>query len=126
VKRKEEKRRYPAVFILQLTVETMCGKNKGNSEEFPLLHYVSNFSRRGDVGSHHYAFELRSRKDVDELFAFVQKLGARIVDPPDEYYKNYYAASFLDPDGLKLEGMKYGKIKKKQEKSRKTTKSGKK
>jgi catechol 2,3-dioxygenase-like lactoylglutathione lyase family enzyme len=64
--------------------------------------------RIGDVGLHHYAFELRSRKDVDELQAFVRKLGATIVDPADEYYDDYYAVFFLDPDGLKLEGMKWG------------------
>jgi hypothetical protein len=29
-------------------------------------------------------------------------------DPADEYYDDYYAVFFLDPDGLKLEGMKYG------------------
>ena len=33
---------------------------------------------------------------------------ASIVDPADEYYDDYYAVFFLDPDGLKLEGMKYG------------------
>ena len=32
-----------------------------------------------------------------------------IVDPAGEYYDNYYAVYFLDPDGLKLEGMRYGK-----------------
>lgn len=64
--------------------------------------------RIGDVGLHHYAFELRSRKDVDELQAFLKKLGATIVDPPGEYYDDYYAVFFLDPDGLKLEGMKWG------------------
>ena len=64
--------------------------------------------RVGDIGFHHYAFELESRKDVDELQAFVKKLGARIVDPADEYYDDYYAVFFLDPDGLKLEGMKWG------------------
>ena len=64
--------------------------------------------RIGDVGLHHYAFELRSRKDVDELQAFVRKLGATIVDPAGEYYDDYYAVFFLDPDGLKLEGMKWG------------------
>ena len=64
--------------------------------------------RIGDVGLHHYAFELRSRKDVDELEAFVRKLGASIVDPAGEYYDGYYAVFFLDPDGLKLEGMKWG------------------
>lgn len=64
--------------------------------------------RIGDVGFHHYAFELESRKDVDALQAFVNKLGATIVDPADEYYDDYYAVFFLDPDGLKLEGMKWG------------------
>ncbi|HEX2216852.1 MAG TPA: VOC family protein [Xanthobacteraceae bacterium] len=64
--------------------------------------------RTGDVGFHHYAFGLRSRKDVDAVGAFVETLGATIVDPPGEYYDDYYAVFFLDPDGLKLEGMKYG------------------
>jgi catechol 2,3-dioxygenase-like lactoylglutathione lyase family enzyme len=64
--------------------------------------------RIGDVGFHHYAFELRSRKDVDALQAFLKELGAAVVDPADEYYDDYYAVFFLDPDGLKLEGMKYG------------------
>jgi catechol 2,3-dioxygenase-like lactoylglutathione lyase family enzyme len=63
----------------------------------------------GNVGFHHYAFQLRSRKDVDELQAFLKdELGADIVDPAGEYYDDYYAVFFLDPDGLKLEGMKYG------------------
>lgn len=64
--------------------------------------------RLGDVGLHHYAFQLRSRKDVDELQAFLREAGATIVDPAAEYYDDYYAVFFLDPDGLKLEGMKYG------------------
>lgn len=62
----------------------------------------------GDVGLHHYAFELRNRKDVDALQAFLEEAGVRIVDPADEYYEDYYAVFFLDPDGIKLEGMKYG------------------
>ncbi len=37
--------------------------------------------RIGDIGFHHYAFELRSRKDVDALQAFLEKEGATIVDP---------------------------------------------
>lgn len=64
--------------------------------------------RTGDVGFHHYAFELQSRAEVDELQTFLQSVGATIVDPAAEYYEDYYAVFFLDPDGLKLEGMKYG------------------
>jgi len=64
--------------------------------------------RIGNIGFHHYAFELRSRKDVDDLEAFLKQEGATIVDPADEYYDDYYAVFFLDPDGLKLEGMKWG------------------
>lgn len=70
--------------------------------------------RIGDVGLHHYAFELRNRKDVDALQGFLEKQGVRIVDPAGEYYEDYYAVFFLDPDGLKLEGMKYGELKAKR------------
>ena len=65
--------------------------------------------RAGDVGFHQYAFQLRSRKDVDDLQTFLRdELHATIVDPAGEYYDDYYAVFFLDPDGMKLEGMKYG------------------
>ena len=64
--------------------------------------------RIGDIGFHHYAFQMRSRRDVDELYSFLKELGAEIVDPAGEYYEDYYAVFFLDPDGIKLEGMKYG------------------
>jgi catechol 2,3-dioxygenase-like lactoylglutathione lyase family enzyme len=62
--------------------------------------------RKGDIGFHHYAFEMRSRKDVDALGAFLEKNGMKIVDPPGEYYGHeYYAVYFTDPDGMKLEAM---------------------
>ena len=41
--------------------------------------------RIGDLGLHHYAFELRNRRDVDALQAFLEAEGVRIVDPADEY-----------------------------------------
>lgn len=69
--------------------------------------------RLGNIGFHHYAFELRSRKDVDALEAFLKREGVTIVDPAAEYYDDYYAVFFLDPDGLKLEGMKWGEMTKK-------------
>ncbi len=62
--------------------------------------------RKGDIGFHHYAFELASRDDVDELGAFLEKNGMTVLDPPGEYYgRNYYAVYFANPDGMKLEGM---------------------
>jgi catechol 2,3-dioxygenase-like lactoylglutathione lyase family enzyme len=64
--------------------------------------------RKGDIGFHHYAFELSSRRDVDELGAFLVKNDVNVVDPPGEYYdRSYYAVYFTDPDGMKLEGMVY-------------------
>jgi len=65
--------------------------------------------RKGDIGFHHYAFELSSRKDVDDLGAFLDQHGMTVLDPPGEYNgdKNYYAVFFADPDGMKLEGMVY-------------------
>jgi catechol 2,3-dioxygenase-like lactoylglutathione lyase family enzyme len=64
--------------------------------------------RIGDIGLHHYAFELRSRKDVDDLQGFLKEEGVTIFDQAHEYYDDYYAVFFLDPDGIKLEGMKWG------------------
>ena len=62
--------------------------------------------RKGDIGFHHYAFELSSRKDVDDLGSFLNENKMTVVDPPGEYYEqNYYAVYFTDPDGMKLEGM---------------------
>jgi catechol 2,3-dioxygenase-like lactoylglutathione lyase family enzyme len=64
----------------------------------------------GDIGFHHYAFELARRKDVDALYAFLKREKARVVDPPADYPsygEGYYAVFFLDPDGLKLEGMHF-------------------
>ena len=62
--------------------------------------------RKGDIGFHHYAFELASRKAVDELGAFLEKNGMTVLDPPGEYYgDSYYAVYFADPDGMKLEAM---------------------
>jgi catechol 2,3-dioxygenase-like lactoylglutathione lyase family enzyme len=64
--------------------------------------------RIGDIGFHHYAFELARREDVDALDAFLRQNGANVVDPAGEYYPGgYYAVYFTDPDGLKLEGMHY-------------------
>lgn len=69
--------------------------------------------REGGIGYHHYAFELESAEQVDELYAFMRDAfmsdeGVDIVDPPaayPSYGDGYYAVFFRDPDGLKLEAM---------------------
>jgi uncharacterized protein YeaO (DUF488 family)/catechol 2,3-dioxygenase-like lactoylglutathione lyase family enzyme len=66
--------------------------------------------RFGDVGFHHYAFRLSSRKDVDELQRLLERMGAKIADPAGKYYENYYGVYFEDPDGLEFEGMWCGEI----------------
>jgi len=66
--------------------------------------------RTGDIGYHHYAFELGAKTEVDEVGEFLARQGATIVDPPaayPSYGDGYYAVFFLDPDGLKLEAMHF-------------------
>lgn len=66
--------------------------------------------RTGDIGYHHYAFELENAAQVDELYAFLLTEGVEILDPPaayPSYGEGYYAVFFLDPDGLKLEAMHF-------------------
>jgi catechol 2,3-dioxygenase-like lactoylglutathione lyase family enzyme len=64
--------------------------------------------RIGNIGFHHYAFELGKRRDVDDLYELLKKRKINVVDPPTDYPdygEGYYAVFFTDPDGLKLEGM---------------------
>ncbi len=80
--------------------------------------------RKGDIGFHHYAFEMSSRKDVDALGVFLGQNAMNIVDPPGEYYGgNYYAAYFTDPDGMKLEAMIWAPPTKKRAKVRAATRA---
>ena len=74
--------------------------------------------RKGDIGFHHYAFELASRKAVDDLGAFLDAQGMTVADPPDSYNgdEKYYAVFFTDPDGMRLEAMHYGAARKKAKK----------
>ena len=62
----------------------------------------------GDVGFHHYAFEVSRPGDVDKVYELLVDMCAKIVDPPADYPsygEGYRAVYFLDPDGLKLEVM---------------------
>src|SRR6266404_9908711 len=54
--------------------------------------------RKGDIGFHHYAFELASRKAVDELGAFLAENNMKVADPPGTYNGDdqYYAVFFHD------------------------------
>ncbi len=60
---------------------------------------------------------------MDDLEAFLKEEGVTIFDPADEYYDDCYAVFFLDPDGLKLEGMKWGEREAKAKKSAKAKKA---
>lgn len=78
--------------------------------------------RPGNIGFHHCAFELSKRSDVDELYAALKKKNVTVVDPPADYPQygvGYYAVFFLDPDGLKLEGMVFEPPKKKKKRAKK-------
>jgi catechol 2,3-dioxygenase-like lactoylglutathione lyase family enzyme len=56
-------------------------------------------------GLHHYCFRARSREDIDDLYPFLQGIGARIVRAPEQgpWAPGYYSLSFLDPNGIRLE-----------------------
>jgi len=85
--------------------------------------------RKGNIGFHHYAFELSKRADVDAFYAALKKYDVAVPDPPDDYYEGgYYAVYFLDPDGLRMEAMVFDpkglKAAKKKEKAGKKRKKG--
>jgi len=74
--------------------------------------------RIGNIGFHHYAFELSSRRDVDGLYEILEQHKFNVVDAPadyPDYGEGYYAVFFTDPDGLKLEGMVFKPPRKKKQ-----------
>ncbi len=60
-------------------------------------------------GPHHLAFHADSNETVVQTYNAILALGGEILDPPTEYGghpaygKQYFAAFFADPDGVKLE-----------------------
>jgi len=60
---------------------------------------------QGRCGLHHLCFRMRNREDVDELYRFLQEMGAHIVHGPQEdgWAPGYYSVLFEDPDGIRLE-----------------------
>jgi catechol 2,3-dioxygenase-like lactoylglutathione lyase family enzyme len=81
----------------------------GGRTGFAICRADSRYAAAGHVpdrpGLHHLCFRARSREDVDELYAFLQALGARMVRAPEAgpWAPGYYSLSFLDPDGIRLE-----------------------
>lgn len=75
--------------------------------------------RLGDIGFHHYAFEFGKREHVDDLYDFLKRHKIRVVDPPAEYPSygdGYYAVYFLDPDGMKFEGVYFAEKRRRRRK----------
>jgi len=56
-------------------------------------------------GIDHLCFRARCRDDVDELYRFLQEIGAEIVRAPEAgpWAPGYYSLSFRDPEGIRLE-----------------------
>jgi len=57
------------------------------------------------AGLHHVCFRVREREDIDDVHAFLQEIGAKIVHPPEDggFAPGYYSVLFEDPDGIRLE-----------------------
>jgi len=57
------------------------------------------------IGLHHVCFRARERGEIDEVYKFLQSLGAKIVHPPEEgpWAPGYYSVLFEDPGGIRLE-----------------------
>ncbi|WP_397404638.1 VOC family protein [Phenylobacterium sp.] len=58
------------------------------------------------VGSlHHQCWRVRDRADIDEAYAFLVSIGAKVVHAPQDepWAPGYYSVLFEDPDGIRLE-----------------------
>ena len=60
---------------------------------------------RNAPGFNHMAFYAEDRSDIEAMHQLLNKMGAKILDPPAEYpySPGYFAVYFADPDGLKFE-----------------------
>ena len=60
---------------------------------------------RNAPGFNHMAFYAEDRSDIEAMHELLNKMGAKILDPPAEYpySPGYFAVYFADPDGLKFE-----------------------
>jgi catechol 2,3-dioxygenase-like lactoylglutathione lyase family enzyme len=71
----------------------------------PDAHFVEHVHEELAPGIDHLCFRARAREDADELYPFLQQLGAEIVRAPEEgpWAPGYYSLSFRDPEGIRLE-----------------------
>jgi catechol 2,3-dioxygenase-like lactoylglutathione lyase family enzyme len=72
----------------------------------PVLPECSDQRRiEGGPGLDHLCWRVRSRADVDAVYALLTSMEAEIVRPPQEgpWAPGYYSLSFLDPEGIRLE-----------------------
>ncbi|HKK52740.1 MAG TPA: VOC family protein [Myxococcota bacterium] len=98
------------LFEMQVLIDTdtyyyCIGSRTGIAiSEVEPRHAEDRFDQRR-VGLHHLCLRARERSDVDEVHAFVEELGARIVHPPreDAFAPGYYSVLFEDPDGIRIE-----------------------
>jgi catechol 2,3-dioxygenase-like lactoylglutathione lyase family enzyme len=67
-------------------------------------HREERFEQRR-IGLHHVCLGARERGDVDEVYAFLKTIGAKIVHPPEagSWAPGYYSVLFEDPDGIRIE-----------------------
>ncbi len=97
-------------FFLEWELGQVAGWNNGKT-----MFWITQADKKGmahphhtgDIGFHHYAFELRRRADVDDLYEFLKKEKAKVVDPPADYPtygEGYYAVFFLDPGRAQARG----------------------
>ncbi len=110
---KESKDFYEKIFI-KLNLRKLAEKEKGAAWEIipgfclwiKQAQYPNYNYKFHAPGLHHVCLKARSKKEVDNFYAFLLQQKVLIYDSPKLYPKytpNYYAIFFADPDGIKLE-----------------------
>ncbi|MFA6197779.1 MAG: VOC family protein [Patescibacteria group bacterium] len=89
------------------------GRNTFSIEQVEKKHVLTGFHRKR-VGLNHIAFRAARKSEVDNFYKkylLANKIPVLYGGPKKypEYYKDYYAVYFEDPDRIKLEFMCFGK-----------------
>jgi catechol 2,3-dioxygenase-like lactoylglutathione lyase family enzyme len=98
------------LFEMQILIDTetyfyCIGSRTGIAlSEVDAKHASDVFDQRR-VGLHHLCLRAREREHVDEIAAFAEKLGAKMVHGAreDGFAPGYYSVLFEDPDGIRIE-----------------------